>query len=115
MTPPAFHPAAIRYDPEWEKFYDRLESDASTGRKPQQGYWKRFQAALVRLQNDALWGEVIPKGDIPSYFRERYGATNLYCIDLAGDMRCFYTVDAQDIVFLDLMDHDAYDRLFGLS
>jgi hypothetical protein len=64
------------------------------------------------LTQDPLWGDVIRASSIPAYFRERYGVQNLYCIDLKGDVRSFYTIDERDILFLDIVDHDQYDKWF---
>ena len=64
------------------------------------------------LAGDPLWGEVIPGPDIPAYFQQTYGITNLYCLDLKGDVRCFYTIDGRDVIFLDIVDHDQYDKWF---
>jgi len=111
MTP-GFRPSALYVHPDVDSYYAALEAAARAGTKPQQGIWKRLQAAMTRIKADGQWGEVIPGDDIPAYFRHRYAVTNLYCIDLKGDVRCFYTIDAQDIVFLDLIDHDQYDKWF---
>ncbi len=109
---PAFRPVLIRRDPTVEVQYLALEAAAKTGRRPQSGMWKRLQAALLMLKQDGLWGEVIPPADIPAYFRERYEARNLYCIDLSPTVRCFYTIDERDILFLDIVDHEEYDKWF---
>ncbi len=85
---------------------------ARAGNKPQQGIWKRFQVAVSRIKLDGQWGEVIPRPDIPDYFVAEYGLTNLYCIDLKGDVRAFYTIEGRDIILLDLVDHAEYDKWF---
>lgn len=111
---PGFRPAAIVIHPDVDPDYAKLEAAAKAGQKPEQGIWKRFQTALARIRADGQWGEVIRGKDVPKYFRQRYDVANLYCIDLAGDVRCFYTIDERDVIFLDIMDHDRYDKLFGL-
>jgi len=73
--------------------------------------WRNFQHAVERVKVDGQWGEVVP--DIPTFFIERYGVRNLYCVDLSSFHRAFYTIERRDVVFLDLMDHANYDRLFG--
>jgi hypothetical protein len=62
------------------------------------------------IKRDGQWGEVIPS--IPLHFA-RYGVRNLYCVDLPAFHRAFYTIQKRDVVFLDLVDHRTYDRLFG--
>ncbi|MGB0651759.1 MAG: hypothetical protein ACPGQL_01030 [Thermoplasmatota archaeon] len=112
MAPPGFRPTTLVIHPDVDSAYAALEVAASAGTKPQQAIWKRLLAARTRIQADGQWGEVIPRDDIPAYFVDRYDVTNLYCIDLKGDVRCFYTIDGRDIVFLDLVDHDQYDLWF---
>jgi hypothetical protein len=112
MAPPGFRPTAIFIHPDVDADYAALEQAAAAGDKPQQGIWKRLEAARRRIKVDGQWGEVIPRNSIPAYFRERYNVDNLYCIDLKGDVRCFYTIDAKDVVLLDLVDHDDYDTWF---
>lgn len=112
MPPPPFRPELLRIHPALVLVYETLEGDAFAGRKPQQGIWRRFLAARQRIGEDASWGDVIPFHRIPDYFRVQYDAKNLYCIDLKGDVRCFYTIDERDVIFLDIVDHDEYDRWF---
>jgi len=112
MPPPAFKPASVGIHKDVDADYRALEAAARSGSKPQQGIWKRLAAARIRLAQDALWGDVIPFEDIPDYFRTRYDVDNLYCLDLKGDVRCFYTVAAAGILFLDIVDHEEYDKWF---
>lgn len=110
MPPPSFKADEFRIHPDHDAAYRALEDAAAQGLKPQQGIWKRFQAARLMLAQDPLWGDVIPGPSIPVYFRETYDVQNLYCIDLKGDVRCFYTIDERDVIFLDVVDHDQYDK-----
>lgn len=110
---PGFRPTAIKREPTVESQYLALEQAAKKGARPQSGMWKRLQAALVLLQRDGQWGEVIPDANIPLYFRHTYGVTNLYCVDLSQTVRCFYTiVPERTLVFLDVVDHVEYDKWF---
>lgn len=112
MAPPAFRAEEFRIHPDHDAAYAALEHAAAKGRKPQQGIWKRFLAARLMLNQDPLWGDVIRAADIPRYFKDRYGLENLYCLDLKNDVRCFYTIDERDVVFLDIVDHQEYDKWF---
>lgn len=109
---PSFLPSAIVVHPDVDEAYRRLEAAAKAAKKPQQAIWKRLQAAKRMIQADGQWGEVVRKEDIPAYFRVRYSVENLYCVDVKNDVRCFYTIDEHDIVFLDIVDHDVYDKWF---
>ena len=88
-----------------------MESASKRGRKHEAALWKSLETSLTRIRRDAQWGEVIPR--IPAYFVQRYGAPNLYCVDLAFFHRLFYTIFQRDVVLLDLVDHVQYDRWFG--
>jgi len=106
-----FRPTRVLVHPEVEGQYQHIEKMAMNKKQPAAAIWKSFQTALGRIRLDGQWGEVIPV--IPGSFRERYGATNLYCVDLSSFHRCFYTVRAREVIFLDLVDHQEYDRIFG--
>lgn len=53
---------------------------------------------------------MIPR--LPAYFTDRYGAQNLYCIDLAFFHRAFYTIEERAVILLDIVDHAKYDKWF---
>lgn len=109
---PSFAPTGLIIHPDVDAVYNALEAAAKVGTKPQQGMWARFEAARLMIRKDGLWGEVIPDDDIPQYFLDKYDVSNLYCIDLSGTDRAFYTVAARDVVFLDIVDHETYDKWF---
>jgi hypothetical protein len=108
---PSFRPSSVRIHPDVQSEYDAMEVAARAGRKPQGSIWKAFQTAVLRVKADAQWGEVIPRSGIPNYFTRKYDLANLYCVDL-GFHRCFYTIDARDVIFLDIVDHGQYDKWF---
>lgn len=64
------------------------------------------------MRQDGQWGEVIPADAIPTHFRRKYRVINLYCVDLAGFRRSFYTINGRDVIFLDMVSHAQYDRWF---
>ena len=92
--------------------YDDLEAVARSGHRPETSIWKSMQHAFGRIRTDLTWGEVISRTSIPAYFVQKYGATNLYCIDLASFERAFYTIVGRTAILLDIVDHRRYDRLF---
>ncbi|MBW3583654.1 MAG: hypothetical protein KY455_11200 [Euryarchaeota archaeon] len=106
-----FRPTRIVIHPDVDATYRELERQADAKRQPAVAIWKGFQTALKRIKRDGQWGEAIPR--IPKTFRSRYGVMNLYCVDLASFHRCFYTIRCREVIFLDLVDHAEYDRLFG--
>ena len=110
--PPSFGATSVRIHPSCDEAYARLEHQAREGRKPQASIWKSLQTAFLRAKRDAQFADPIPAKAIPRYFRDTYGATNLYCADLAGFWRCFYTIEGRTVVFLDAIDHGRYDEWF---
>ena len=107
-----FRPNVLRIHPDLEQTYANLEREAHEGRQPAVAIWKSLQTCLLRIRIDGQWGEVIPPGRIPPYFRNHYGVTNLYCFDLPSFHRGFYTIYFRDIILLDIVDHPTYDKWF---
>jgi hypothetical protein len=92
--------------------YEAWEPLAGRGEQPAHAVWKSPQKCLSRLRADAQWGEVIPKDSIPTYFRERYGVSNLYGMDLAAFHHSFHTIANRAVILLDVVDLPTYDQWF---
>jgi hypothetical protein len=107
-----FRPDHIIIHDDVASSYDSWELLASQERQPAQAIWRSLQVAIDRLRSNAQWGEVVRQQYIPRYFREKYGVSNLYCIDLAAFHRCFYTIANRAVILLDLVDHPTYDGWF---
>ncbi len=107
-----FRPDAVVIHPDLDDAYSSWESLAKQGKQPAQAIWKSLETALARIRLNGQWGDIIRQESIPPYFRERYGVSNLYCIDLAAFHRSFYTIVNRTVILLDLVDHPAYDRWF---
>ena len=107
-----FRPDAIVVHPDLEDAYSAWESLALRREPPAQAVWKSLQTAISRIRIDGQWGDIIRHGSIPPHFRESYGVSNLYCVDLAAFHRGFYTIANRTIILLDIVDHPAYDRWF---
>lgn len=89
-----------------------MAAQAADGKKPQAAIWKTVRAAFIRAKASAQFADPIPPQKIPSYFRDKYGVENLYCVDLANFWRGFYTIEGRRVVFLDFVDHARYDAWF---
>lgn len=107
-----FRPDDIVVHDELDDSYRSWELLASQGRQPAQAVWKSIESAVVRLRRDGQWGEPVRQTAIPKYFREKYGVSNLYCVDLAAFHRLFYTIVNRVVVLLDIVDHPTYDKWF---
>ncbi|MDE1822004.1 MAG: hypothetical protein KGJ23_12490 [Euryarchaeota archaeon] len=108
----AIRPEEIIVHEEVRAAHEAWESLARQGRQPAQAVWKSLQTCILRLRSDAQWGEVVRQELIPRYFREKYGVSNLYCIDLAAFHRCLYTIANRSVILLDIVDHPTYDGWF---
>jgi hypothetical protein len=104
-----FRPDAIVVHPDLQETYSAWESLALRREQPAQAVWKSLQPAIARIRGDGQRGDIIRQELIPPYFRERYGVSNLYCVDPAAFHRGFYTIANRTVILLDLVDHPAYD------
>lgn len=109
--PPSFAARSVAIHPRVQAQYDAFERDARLGRPPGAAIWKGLQAAFARAARAAQFADVIPVPRIPRHFAS-YGVSNLYCVDLAGFHRGFYTIQDRRVVFLDVVDHATYDKWF---
>ncbi|RLC72148.1 MAG: hypothetical protein DRI26_03595 [Chloroflexi bacterium] len=70
------------------------------------------------LKENMYAGDLIPRRQIPSYYVEHYGVTNLYRYRHPEGYRSCYTLFNREGLgvcptILDLMTHRAYERRFG--
>lgn len=68
---------------------------------------------MLRIGADLQVGEVVQRGRIPRYFFDKYAAENLYIVDLSSFHRMAYTIVGREVLLLDIMAHQDYDRIFG--
>ena len=65
------------------------------------------------------YGEPIAKKLIPDEYKEKYGITNLFRVELPNFWRMLYTLTNEEdeieiIAFvLDVIDHKIYNKIFG--
>jgi hypothetical protein len=73
---------------------------------------------IESLKNDSIVGEHLMKQQIPQYYIKRHNVQVLYRVKLAQHWRLVYTVltftegDKPSALFLELMDHDQYNKRF---
>lgn len=71
------------------------------------------------IQANPHYGEPISKDKIPEEYKIKYGATNLFWVELSNFWRMLYTLtndetEIEIIAFiLDIVDHDKYNKKFG--
>jgi hypothetical protein len=107
-----FHPEDVIIHQDVEHSYEAWETLALQNRQPARAVWRSLQVAILRLRSNAQFGEIVRQDFIPSHFREKYGLSNLYCLDLAAYHRCFYTIANRAVIPLDIVDHPTYDKWF---
>jgi hypothetical protein len=106
-----FRPFSVTILPSAQVKFDKVERLAADGKQPGRAIWKGFHTAIARIKADGQWGEVIPPSSIPEVYLLSIGVRNLYCVDLPAFHRMFYTIRGRDVVVIDLVDHDEYNRL----
>ena len=69
------------------------------------------------IKANPFYGDNIPKGLIPKNYIVRYGAKNLWRVELINFWRMIYTIKGDQIevicFILDIVEHKEYDRKFG--
>jgi hypothetical protein len=108
-----FRPTSITIYPGVQEKFDKIGGLAAKGQQPARAVQKSLDAAVARIKADGQWGEVIPPRSIPKVYTRTLGVTNLYCADLSGFHRLFYTIRDRAVILIDLVDHVEYDRLMG--
>ncbi len=79
---------------------------------------QRLRTFAEQLSQDVTLGEQIQRDRIPKALRRDYNATNLWRLELPGGWRVLYTIETRPgedatVSILRILDHRAYDRLFG--
>ncbi|MBI2628866.1 hypothetical protein HYW74_02190 [Candidatus Pacearchaeota archaeon] len=67
--------------------------------------------------NNPFYGDPIAKNLIPEEYKNKYGAINLFRVELSQFWRMLYTLKGDKIevvaFVLDIIDHPTYDKKFG--
>jgi len=68
------------------------------------------------IVTNPFYGENAKKDLIPSEYRQKYDADNLFIVDLPDYWRMIYTLESDEIEIiafvLDIIDHDGYNKKF---
>ena len=70
------------------------------------------------IKRNSHYGEPIAKNLIPSEYKEKYGVTNLFRVELPNFWRMLYTLQGESRIeivafVLDIVNHKDYNKLFG--
>lgn len=113
----------IKLSSEAEIVYNKLNS--KVGEEQINGVNGSFHQTLFRsverikeqLRRNPFAGNQIPKRQIPSKYIIKYGAENVWRIELADRWRMIYTITGNQIeiiaFIMDIFNHRDYDKVFG--
>lgn len=111
-------PVRIILSPEAEEAYAYLNS-RSVGSKVERSILNSIDKKVNLIKLNPHYGVPISKSLIPKEYLVRYGAANLFRVELSNFWRMLYTLtndesEIEIIAFvLDICDHKTYDRGFG--
>ncbi|MFH1586833.1 MAG: hypothetical protein ABID38_03185 [Candidatus Diapherotrites archaeon] len=102
---------------EAEEVYNYLNREAPNS-KIERGILKALNKKSDLIKANPHYGNPIAKNLIPKEYREKYGITNLFRVELPSRWRMLYSLTDSEtkieiIAFvLDIMDHPSYDKKF---
>ncbi len=111
-------PVQVVLSPKAAAAYTLLEQEA-TRHKPMHSIVHAIRRKAELIKSNPHYGEPLAKRLIPAVFVQKYGATNLFRVELSAYWRLLYTLtnseDQTSIVafVLALVDHPDYERLMG--
>jgi len=111
-------PVKVILSPEAEEAYNQLNKLAADS-KIERSILNSIDKKKDLIQANPHYGEPIAKDKIPFEYATKYGATNLFWVELSNFWRMLYTLtnnetEVEIIAFvLDLMDHKEYNKKFG--
>lgn len=106
--------------PEAEEVYNYLNKEASTS-KTERMILNAINKKVELIKINYHYGNPIAKDLIPQEYKEKYGITNLFRIELPNYWRMLYTLTDDEtkieiIAFvLDIIDHLTYNKKFGFK
>jgi len=108
----------IIFSPEAEEVYKYL-NEASSKSKIENSILNAVNKKIGLIKANIHYGIPIAKNLIPHEYKTKYGATNLFRVELPNFWRMLYTLTAGEteieiVAFvLDVMDHDDYNKKLG--
>jgi len=111
-------PVRVVLSPEAEDAYKKL-SEAAVDSKIERSILNAINKKKDLIKANPHYGEPIAKDKIPFEYKQKYGVTNLFWVELSNFWRMLYTLTNNDseieiIAFvLDIVDHEMYNKRFG--
>lgn len=109
--------ARVILSPEAEEVYKHLNSEAENSKQARM-ILKAINNKRDLIKANIHYGDPIAKDLIPEEYKLKYGATNLFRVELPAFWRMLYMLtnneEIEIIAFiLDIIDHPGYDKKFG--
>lgn len=104
--------------PEAEEVYKHLNEKAPSA-KLERSILNAVNKKVELIKANFHYGEPIAKDKIPQEYRQKYGVTNLFRVELPQFWRMLYSLtkgetEIEIVAFvLEISDHGKYDKLFG--
>lgn len=110
-------PVKIILSLEAEEVYKYLNQEAGNS-KQERMILKAIHNKIELIKNNVHYGDPIAKDLFPNEYKQRYGITNLFRVELPAFWRMLYTLtnneEIEIIAFvLDIIDHNDYNKKFG--
>jgi hypothetical protein len=107
----------IILSPEAEAVYKKLNSEAESNKQSRM-ILKAVNNKIDLIKSNVHYGNPVAKNLIPKEYLTKYGAINLFRVELPAFWRMLYTLtnneEVEIIAFvLDIIDHQTYDVKFG--
>lgn len=108
----------IVLSPEAKEIFEYLNREAETS-KTEKMILKAVKQKSEIIKQNPHYGDPIAKKLIPNEYKEKYGITNLFRIELPNYWRMLYTLTEGETIIeiiafvLDIIDHKTYNKKFG--
>ena len=105
----------VKLSPEAEEVYKHLNKEAPSS-KTERMILKAVNQKVDLIKANPHYGDSIAKNLIPEEYKQKYGITNLFRIELPVFWRMLYTLtdgetEVEIIAFiLDIFDHEKYNK-----
>jgi len=103
--------------PEAEEVYHYLNKNSNN--KPEGTILNALKKKIELIKENTHYGDPISKKLIPKTYKEQYGITNLFRVELPNYWRVLYSLvegetEIEIVSFvLDIINHDKYNKKFG--
>lgn len=110
-------PVRVILSPEAEEVYDYLNREAPNS-KIERSILSAVNKKSELIKANIHYGNPIEKGKIPREYKQKYGITNLFRVELPAGWRMLYALTNDEsritiIAFvLDIINHPDYDNKF---